>query len=200
MKKSLLICLFAVLVLNNAFAGPFGLEMGWNIDQVQESGAIILDSHDFNDGTTAYSINPPKRHSLFSSYIVLISDKYGLYQISAESDDIYTSRNGYQIKSEFYSVYNQLVKSYGEGILLDKLSEGSIWDEPEDWMMGLKTLDRTLSAFWIGPDINTDKQIALLSLDAEAEYSDTGRISISYFSDNAFAVEEEKEAQEASVL
>ena len=200
MKKLLLIAVFAFLTVTTVFAGPFGLEMGWNIDQVKEAGAIILDSSDFNDGTNAYSINPPKRHSSFSTYIVLISDKYGLYQISAESDSIYTSGDGYQVKSEFYSIYNQLVSSYGEGILIDKLSEGSIWDEPEDWMMGLRTLDRTLSAFWIGPDINTDKQIALLSLSAEAEYSDTGKISLAYFSDNAFTVEEEKKAQDASVL
>ena len=200
MKKIFALIIVLTITISFIVAGPFGLEMGWNIEQVQESGAIILDSYDFKDGTTAYSINPPKKHSSFSSYVVLISDKYGLFQISAESDSIYTSRNGYQIKSEFYSVYNQLVKSYGDGILIDKLAEGSIWDEPEDWMMGLKTLDRTLSAIWIGPDINTDKQIALLSLDTEAEYSDTGKISISYFSDNAFAVEEEKEAQEASVL
>ena len=200
MKKIFALIIVLTTTISFIVAGPFGLEMGWDIDQVKESGAVILDSYDSNDGTIAYAINPPKKHSSFSSYIVLISDKYGLYQISAESDSIYTAGNGYQIKSEFYSIYDQLVKSYGDGILIDKLAEGSIWDEPEDWMMGLKTLDRTLSAIWLGPDINTDKQIALLSLDAEAEYSDTGRISISYFSDNAFTIEQEKEAQEASVL
>ena len=200
MKKIFALIIVLTTTISFIVAGPFGLEMGWDIDQVKESGAVILDSYDSNDGTIAYAINPPKKHSSFSSYIVLISDKYGLYQISAESDSIYTAGNGYQIKSEFYSIYDQLVKSYGDGILIDKLAEGSIWDEPEDWMMGLKTLDRTLSAIWLGPDINTDKQIALLSLDAEAEYSYTGRISISYFSDNAFTIEQEKEAQEASVL
>ena len=38
--------------------------------------------------------------------------------------------------------------TYGEYRRVDVLLPGSIWDEPEDWMMALRQNERQLQAVW----------------------------------------------------
>ena len=80
-------------------------------------------------------------------------------------------------------------------------SHGSIWKEPNDWMMGLKQKERTLVAFWdeeTGADMSST--VANIMLEANATSSSSGYLSLSYEFDNAQVAFDEREASESSVF
>ena len=193
MKKLIAICLL-LLCSVGIFAGPFGIEMGWSYDEAIANGVIIIN----NLGDGLYLIEPPSKHSSFQSYSIWIDPVYGIYNIMAISDSIESSSNGYQLKSEYNKVKNQLILSYGKPTNdVDRLNPGSIWDEPQDFMMALKLQERILICSWDRSDKTNNIEIGLM---ATADSSRSGAIVLLYLSENSDTVVNNNETQEASVL
>jgi hypothetical protein len=195
LKKTItMILLSGMFLVSNAIAGPFGLEMGMSLKEI--GGKAEKVAHGKYNLT-----NVPKPHSAFEFYVVQVAPKGGLCWIKAIGKDIRTSSYGLELKSAFSDMEEKLEKSYGKHKKMDNLLQGSIWDEPNDWMMGLIKKERILAAIWEeseGSNLPADlKQIGLI---ASPSARDKGYISIEYSFTNMDTCEAELDAQEDDAL
>ena len=160
--RPIAIIVFIGIVTALANAGPFGIEMGMTLQQIESlSGAA---AKEFGIG---YEIQPPKVHPSFDVYVALISPTLGVYKIVAFGKSKTVSSFGTELKSDFDKIRKQIEVVYGPSKVFDFLKYGSIWKEPNDWMMGLKQKERTLVAFWddeTGADMSST--VANIMLDA----------------------------------
>jgi hypothetical protein len=126
--------------------GPFGFWYGMTKEQ-----AIALTGKDSIKGVKDDSIEftkAPKSHPAFESYTLIFSPTQGLLKIIAYGNDISTTVFGSEVRSKFEDMKEALTATYGRPQVIDHLPSGSIWKEPEDWMMGLLKKERTLAADW----------------------------------------------------
>jgi hypothetical protein len=120
----------------------------------------------------------PSPHPEFESYICFVSPEKGLLKVVAISKDIETNSFGEAIRDRFEQVQAGLSKAYGAGKSYDFLQSGSIWNEPQDWMMGLLKDERTLEAFW---QLNPPQDhITVIALKAVALSREKGYLSLGY--------------------
>ena len=80
--------------------------------------------------------------------MLLFGRQRGLVKILAVSRDIPTSLYGDDVKQSFSNINDALAKAHGGGEKHHYLRTGSIWHEPEDWMMGLPKQERVLASLW----------------------------------------------------
>ena len=189
------IAVFTLLLLCGItlFAGPFGLEMGWTRQDLTENNVKIL-----VDEGNSLMVEPPSPHSSFDAYLLSIDSEFGLYSIYAFSDSISTSENGQQFLSKYNHIKEQLISSYGEPTKdINYLSYGSIWDEPQDFMMSLIKQDRLLGCIWELDENNGNMTVSLIP---RAESLSSGFLAIMYHSSNYDEIQAREEAKEASVL
>jgi hypothetical protein len=187
MKKQIIpVALILTILTHGLFAGPFGLEMGMTIDEIDTNATEISPG--------VYKLSKvPKPHSAFESYIVQVGPQSGLGWLKAIGKDIQTSVYGSSLKSEFEDLKSKIEKVYGTGVTRDTLLPGSIWDEPKDFMMALRKKERLLFTAWEKPK-NSDN-IVQVGLIASATGTDYGYLSLEYSFEN-----EEKVEQEISAL
>ena len=72
--------------------------------------------------------------------------------------------------------------AYGEYEEADFLLRGSIWDEPEDWMMALRRNERQLQAVWEGQAMSNS--VASVILGASALSTSDGYLVLQYSFEN----------------
>ena len=188
MKKEIaIITLTLTALIHGLAAGPFGLEMGMTLDEIDS------DATEISPGVYKLS-KVPKPHSAFEAYAVKIGPKSGLCWIKAIGKDIETSVYGSTLKSEFEELRGKITKVYGTGETTDMLLPGSIWDEPKDFMMAMRKDERILFTVWENPK-NSDKivQVAML---ADAIGSNTGYVSLEYSFENKERADREISALE----
>ena len=151
MPRSFRLVAFVVLaalgIVPACFAGPFGFEKGMTKAQiialVGEKG-VKTQGEDFIELSTA-----PKPHALIDTYILRISPDKGLLKVIAVSKQIETTIYGDELRSKFKEVAEAMGGTYGPSThSLDFVRSGSIWHEPEDWMMALNKKERTLETYW----------------------------------------------------
>lgn len=191
---SLFISFFLLLSFGNAAAGPFGLDMGMSLKDIGAEPEKVAHGK--------YKIiNPPKSHSAFESYVVELAPKTGLCFIKAVGKDIRTSSYGLELQSAFNEMKGKLSEAYGESETTDMLFPGSIWDEPDDWMMGLIKKERHLMAIWdqehgssLPPDISS------IGLAARPSSGDKGYLVVEYYFTNEPLCVAELAAQEDHAL
>jgi len=194
LKKVTLVLLFFGFFYAYAVAGPFGLEMGMSLQAIGGNPQEI--------GIGIYRLETvPKPHSAFEYYVVKIAPKGGLCWIKAVGKDINTNVFGFEIKAAVDELENKLTENYGKHKRMDFLIPGSIWDEPKDWMMGLKKKERFLGIVWeraYGSSLpNEIKQIGLV---ASALSPNKGFINVEYSFVNIDSCEAELAAQEDDAL
>lgn len=194
MRRIAFVTIAMMMACSCMFAGPFGIEMGWTLDEMVDSGVKIKDSIDTATGVFCL-VEPTSKHSSFETYFVWIDDVYGVYGISAESDSIRTSSRGSELSSRFYEINDQISMTYGEPLLLDYLAEDSIWDEPGDYMYALLDGDRTLLSIWSGTE-----DMSMVSLIAEAESASSGKLTLLYYGASYVEATERESAAEAAVF
>lgn len=186
--------LFATFLVTDAMSGPFGLEKGMSLKEIGGKPEKL-------ENGTYKLINVPKPHSAFQGYIVRVAPKGGLCCIMAVVKDIETSSYGFELKRAFREMEKKLEATYGKHKTVDVLLPGSIWDKPNDWMMGLIKKERFLAAIWEaaeGSFLPTDlKQIGLIAIPIAL---DKGFISIKYSFTNIDSCEAELAAQEDDAL
>lgn len=153
--KRFLICgLLSVFFLSGLCAGPFGLSMGMNLDEIRdacggarpEKAAEVISPNLDDD---EYVVYPEKTHSAFERYFVRVDEEAGLYAIGAESSAIPDDGYGETVKARFYSVVESISKTYGEPEITDAYwGERGVFDGDSNWMTQLIRGHRVLDAVW----------------------------------------------------
>ena len=164
--------------------GPFGLEMGapkgdFELEQLDLPGVFV-------------ARNVPIPHSAFQQYILTFGPKSGLCLVRGVGHDIPTNSFGSQLRSAFTDLKGRLERLYGSHETVDVVLPGSIWDEPQDFMMGLLKKERFLAATWEQESGSTLKNnLASVLLAARATSHDEGYVGIEYVFNNHDACKEE---------
>jgi hypothetical protein len=158
---------------------PFGFKAGMTKAQIT---ALLGESVKQDNGDLLVLTSAPKPHPDFECYLVCVSASKGLAKVSAVSKDIESNSFGGPLKEKFAETRKALESKYGKATtVVDGLLDGSIWDEPEDWMMGLANEERTLNALW---EQLAGVGIALL---AGASSSSQGNLTVQYEFTSLFA-------------
>ncbi len=180
--------------------GPFGLEAGLTQKNIEDMIGAKLKP--LPDSVNLYTSDKlPKQNADFEMYGLLISPKAGLCQIRALGKNIDTDSYGLALKSKFEELSNSLSSLYGKAETTDLLLAGSIWKEPQDWMMGLNKKERFLSATWKGAkETPLKNNIDTISIEARANSSSKGYIYLQYSFTNDDVCQAEIEGAKKSSL
>lgn len=177
--KSLIPAL-VLLLSTHATAGPFGLEQGMSLEQ--------LDANTESVAAGKYILKSvPNPNPAFEQYIVQLGPQTGLCWIKAISKDIETNPYGYQLKSNFARLRDVVEAVYGDHLIIDRLIYGSKYDQPVEWMQGLINEERLLAAFWDrGNGSSLPKHLTSIDLVASPVSAYKGFVAIEYsFSNEA---------------
>ncbi|MDC9582997.1 hypothetical protein PSI15_15755, partial [Xenorhabdus sp. PR6a] len=180
--------------------GPFGLQAGLTKKNIEDmTGSTLTPA---KGSVNLYLIdNLPKNNNEFGSYGLLISPTVGLCQIRAIGKDIKTDSHGLSLKSKFEDLKTSLDSIYGKGEKTDFLLSGSIWKEPQDWMMGLYKEERFLSAEWESKSEALQKNnLNFIALGARADSDSEGYLFLQYTFENHKECKEEIENAKKSSL
>jgi hypothetical protein len=105
----------------------------------------------------------------------VISPKQGLCKVGATGLTVDTGSGGSDLRMVFERIAGRLATKYGDPEhSFDFLQAGSIWREPNEWMMALKLKERVLANSWTGSDG------VVILLQANALSSNKGWVSLSY--------------------
>ena len=159
-------------------AAPFGLTMGMSEKAVR--ALVRLDSVKGQRGVfTAARL--PKSLSDFESYQLVISPKQGLCKMAAVGRDIRAGAYGTDLLLTFNNISDMVSERYGQGERIDHVLAGSMWDQPRDWMMGLRQKERTLSTMWDAEEgSRIPVTIKAIVLEASALSGETGFLRLSF--------------------
>jgi hypothetical protein len=160
----------------SAEVGPFGFRQGMTLAELQKVSKLEPASSPHMYRMRA----APKSHSAFEKYLVIVSPKHGLCKAIGIGEDISVNSFGEELISAFGKVESALKSKYGEESLkLDSVRPGSIWHEPNEWMMALKLHERVLTTVWtiekgatLPPDIDT------IGLEAKANSRSEGYVTL----------------------
>lgn len=124
----------------------------------------------------------PKPHPEFEAYILQYVKGVGICQVSAIGKTVRNNSYGFATKNRVDAIAKQLKQKYGiESEKLDFLSPYSIWDEPDEWMMGVLKNERGYIYSW-----DTDKgfkpvgEVAGIFMGALAAASDAGYVQLEF--------------------
>lgn len=159
--------------------GPFGFKQGLTRDEIE---SMIGEASTLVPGSkNTYVLNTvPKSHSAFENYVAVIGDISGLCAVRGIGKDITTSRHGIQLKTSFNELEATLSELYGSSEKSDFLMPGSIWEEPEDWMMGIKSEERFLFSQWPRKGKVLKNELGSVFLGVRAKSTDTGYLVLEY--------------------
>ena len=179
-------------------AGPLGLNKGMTLEELKKQGAFVAGNQQFV--YTAKTIT--NGHPDFESYTVILTPEQGLCKIQAASKDIDTSSFGNELQGKYRDLVGALSQKYGApGKDFDFLRAGSIWKEPQYWMMGLLKKERNLDAFWSKPENNNlPDSLSSVALNTYALSGSKGFIKLGYEFDNIDACIEVLKSKKNSSL
>ncbi|MEN4633732.1 hypothetical protein ABEG70_01410 [Pantoea agglomerans] len=180
--------------------GPFGLESGLSKKNIEDMTGEELKPYE--GVPNLYTIkSPPKKNAEFEGFGLLISPKSGLCQIRALGKNVDTDSYGIALQSKYKELLDSLSSIYGKPKSTDLLLSGSIWKEPQDWMMALNKKERFLSAQWAGsPATPLKNKLVIVSMEARANGSGEGYIYLQYDFNNIDACAAEIEDAKKSSL
>jgi hypothetical protein len=160
--------------------GPFGFEAGMTKDQITSTlGARNIKRTNPALGIVSFS-TAPAPHPDFNEYTLRFDDAGKLIQIIAFTAPISTNDSGEQLKDKFAEILKALHKKYGDALDVDRLNDGSIWNEENDWMMGLLKKDRKLESLWSSQETKLPNKLTGIMLEAEALNRSAGVITLTY--------------------
>ena len=180
--------------------GPFGLDAGLTKKNIEDMIGQTLDVSETSTNLY-FSKNIPKANSNFESYALVISPSVGLCQIRAIGKTINTDSYGIELKSVFEDLKSSLDSIYGKGKKEDFLYPGSIWKEPQDWMMGLYKKERIYLTEWkSGKDAMNKNRLSYIGMGIRPLNAASGYILLEYlFNNDRICQEEEKTAKKSSL-
>lgn len=180
--------------------GPFGLESGLTKKNIEDMTGEELKPYE--GVPNLYTVKfPPKKNTEFEGYGLLISPKSGLCQIRALGKNIDTDSYGLALQSKYKELFDSLSSIYGKLKSTDFLLSGSIWKEPQDWMMALNKKERFLSAQWEESSATPLKnRLTSVSMEVRANDSSKGYVYLQYDFNNIDACNAEIEEAKKSSL
>ena len=96
---------------------------------------------------------------------------------------------------------DKLEKVYGNATTTDVLLPGSIWDEPDDFMIGLIKKERYLFSIWNAESrARLDSTISMIGLGVNPLGTDKGYITLEYYFSTSDACDKEIAALEDDAL
>jgi len=141
--KAFLFLLVLIPINSLAGTGPFGIEQGMKLEEIQK----IAKLREINP--YIYSTEKlPAGHPAFDEYRFVVTPQHGLCKVVAWTHNIPSNAYGDGVKENFKSLFDAVTTKYGKSKEHDLLKAGSIWNEPQDWMMSLAEEERGLVAFW----------------------------------------------------
>ena len=180
MKKNLLLTILSLFPVLS-FAGPFGLDIGKSLDHYPGTTFNKIE----NTNVKYRVENIPTPNKAIESYIVYATEESGICFIKGVGLDITTSAYGTNLQTKYNSVVDALDSKYGathKKKATDLLSYGSIWDEPNDYMMSLLKNERYAMVSWKTKDkVNPLESIYIVQ---NALRTDVGYLSIEYYGNN----------------
>ncbi|RFS79015.1 hypothetical protein D0U00_11880 [Leclercia adecarboxylata] len=180
--------------------GPFGLQAGLTKKNIEDMTGEVLKPVDGK--VNLYMLSAaPKKNPDFESFGLLISPEAGLCQIRAIGKDINSDSYGIALKTKFDELSNTLKSIYGDGKKTDFLLSGSIWKDPNDWMMSLTKGERVLMMEWKGSnDAMMKNKISEVGMDVRANNSSSGYVFLQYTFTNNSVCEAEIDSDKKSSL
>lgn len=154
MKRTIAFILISILLLTSASAGPFGIELGWSIDDLLAAGAQIVYpteesirkelQRETETGMRSailifpIDIVPPSPSDLFTFYQITLSNDLGIYEIEAyegssqvyldqDDDDNYAIQR-WEAQEIFDRTNNSLTIKYGTGRDFFFDEDHKLWD------------------------------------------------------------------------
>ncbi len=119
-------------------------------------------------------------HPSFSRYEIEASPNTGVCSVLAIGNTIENDRYGVALKQEAASIARQIAEQYGlYDRINDELSSGSIWSDPQDWMIGLKKNERTFAYLW-NDDGSRPNHVSSISVVAFGASEDSGFIAVHF--------------------
>lgn len=160
--------------------GPFGLESGLTKKNIEDmTGEELKPVENVPNLYTSQSL--PKNNADFAVYGLLISPKSGLCEIRALGKSVDTDSYGLALQSKYKELLSSLSSIYGNPEKTDFLLSGSIWKDPQDWMMALNKKERFLSAQWKETSATPFKNnLTSVSMEARANGSSKGYVFLQY--------------------
>jgi hypothetical protein len=185
----MLIELFVIAI--SIYAGPFGLEMGMSLSQVNKISKINI----YDQENMIYTIIPPKNHPEFNLYYVMIAPKNGLCEIIAYGKENIVSKSGKELKDKFNSIKKSIDSTYGIG----SITEIDSTDEKDlelPWLNRIYNGSATLRSNWdknIVPNISKTIKNIELSVHYSLKSWELGYLELIYtFSNIELALNEIK--------
>lgn len=174
-RSILALVLLATLTIAPRLASaqtPFGLRMGLTVAELKRLTGATPDSA--RQGSY-HSTRVPNPNADFEAYGFLVSPTTGLCKLWATGVTVENDGYGSALHSKFDGFQAALDQKYGEHKNYDFLRDGSIWNEPKEWMMGLYKQERILTSFW-GDSTSTIR----VRLKASALGSSSGWLTLDY--------------------
>lgn len=110
-------------------------------------------------------------------------------------------RYGIALKSTFADIKSSLDSIYGKSEKDDFLLSGSIWKEPQDWMMGLYKKERVYMASWKSTnDAMKKNSLTSIGMEIRSLSNSSGFIFLEYdFNNDSSCQKELENAKKASL-
>lgn len=194
MKKTLFIALL-MMISAMLFAGPFGMEFGWTLEELEASGVYTWEPTR-QGSVTSYWASPIKPHSQLSLYIVFIDDEYGLFDIRSVADASYSES---QVRTLYNTLKAQLSSVYGEPEEYDEIDWLSDLTGSGNFIKSIFHGDRILNSTWY-LDSTDDNETSMVVLGVLTPDEYTAFVGVEYYSHACEKVFTKYNEAEASVL
>ena len=134
-----------------SYDGPFGIAKGEPLSALNKGQ---------EEKPGYYKINSvPQPYPNIEYYVVENTPEHGTCMVKAISNDIDSDSFGNRLKENIDHVRDDLQTRYGlPSDSYDFLHSGSIWSDPQDWMMSLTKNERNYFFIWTAPK-NADQRI-----------------------------------------
>lgn len=192
MKKIIFPILMITFVVSTAFAEPFGLSKGMSVKEITNLSKKDFEPKNFTNDDKYFFI-PKNEDKNFKTCIAFIDKEQGLYRINALGLATKTSVDGTEIKKLFYSIVEDLSKSYGTPIIIDQVDISYGSNEDKFWLHSLAAGARDFYAKWEKGEKNTflPKDLEKVVLSVKATLRDATLI-IDYYFSNYVEIEKKK--------
>lgn len=171
----------ALFLATPVIAGPFGLDMGTSIEELNKTLDLTQKEPNFFQATTL-----PNGHPDMIRYNLIATPTEGLCKVAALTNFISTSEFGTELHARFDRFKESLTDKYGKPENeWDFVRSGSLWQESRYWMMGILKKDRILATSWTAKKSPLPDNLDNIMLQAKATDTDKGVILITYEFTNA---------------
>jgi hypothetical protein len=176
-----------LLTATGVSAGPFGFDLN------KQPPSIYCKAKE--TATYFKCTSAPKPHSMMESYIIQYTDAAGICWLKAVGFTQDVNIYGDELTSRLALIGKQISKKYGPpNENIDELRDGSIWDEPRDYMMSMLKDER-----WTWQKWNLDKAanqgLHTIYVNPDALSRDRAYVTVEfYYSDSCESTAQEADA------